>query len=287
MSRCLDPPELKAYLVKCIGWDAPLLDALVHNAPDGWFRLTVYASELRAKLTPLFRDWVPSDCSVALSGGYGLAKIHLPGVISILYTATAFTRETYSFCVEREVRYLGESQKSFFRIDDKSLPQDWIAEFKNDVIAHYAIEKTLTLIDPAKRYLPTHIIGDHVLRLELKPDDDDTGPSLRVTSRFNGRWEELVIALTDRRKFSFKIFTFPGGSGRWGFQKFSHRGDMDASLEPPDSTGLEPLLLHDSIANEFERLSSSSQLYLMLFAYDTLSGAYSTRFLSGEKYVSF
>src|SRR5690606_33134546 len=119
-----------------LGWDLPLVESLMHNTRNGEFKARVYASELRrAKLAPLFRDWIPKDCTAICLGGVHLAELCIPDVIMIRYT-------TADFQVWRKVSYLN---KGCGMESDLTFPQDWLAEFKDDVVAHYTIEKTVEL----------------------------------------------------------------------------------------------------------------------------------------------
>ena len=244
-----EPAKLKAYLVANLGWDAPLLETLVHATTDAWFQLAVYASELRrGQLAPLFQNWIPKDCTARITDGYELAELCIPGVVSICYTTNASLSKPYSFYVAREVRYLGQDRPRAGNL--YICPQDWIVEFKNDVMAHYAVEKTLSLVDPTERYRDSYPIAEAGISLDcaVRRCGAKLGPVLGVRARFDGRWTHLWMELASYDShYSARDFQFPYRSEKWGLSK-------DAGPEPPDSSGLDPLLLHKYIAEEFESL---------------------------------
>ena len=254
MERCLEPTRLKAYLVKCLGWDAPLLDALVHSSGDEWFQLRFHASELRrAKLAPLFKDWIPSDCTVCLAQGFGLAEIVLPGVVSIRYAVLMKATRLDRNVVAREVRCLGRPAPISGNIS--TFPNDWLADFKDDVVAHYAIEKSIASIGPEKRALDTRISGPHRFVLDVFRRSGPVGPSLFMRASFEGYWECLWVEFDHMPQgFTRSDFTFPNKEEPWGVQKYPQGDFLGIQWLPPDRTGLEPLALHESIAEEFGRL---------------------------------
>jgi hypothetical protein len=242
-------------LVQCLGWDAPLLDALVHNIRNERFKLRVYASDLRrAKLAPLFRDWIPDDCTVQLSDGSGLAKLCLPGVVSISYSVIPdYPIKLGSIRVMREVRCLGRPAPISGNIS--TFPNDWLADFKDDVVAHYAIEKSIASIGPEKRALDTRISGPHRFVLDVFRRSGPVGPSLFMRASFEGYWECLWVEFDHMPQgFTRRDFTFPNKEEPWGVQKYPQGDFLGIQWLPPDRTGLEPLALHESIAEEFGRL---------------------------------
>jgi hypothetical protein len=221
--------HLKLYFLANLGWDAPLIEALFLNVRDESFKLNLYAQDLRrAKLTPLFRDWIPKDCTAALLSGQQLVELTVPGVARTRYWVSGLFASPE---VWREVEILDPAikwPKSFARREG-----DWISVFKADVMGNYTIEKLKSEFE-MHGVSKTSIRGAGMFTFSLiqYPNSglDGNVPSLRVKAEFNQEWSCIDVHYYEKSKG-------PGSGLLCTFQNTRNRHWPWGILELPNGTG--------------------------------------------------